>query len=683
VAAPPNAPGRARRWLVALVVVVLAASFDFTALRSGLDRAFFDATARNPPPFHREPLPTNSALVLIDDHTMDLLGRDPLAMRWPFPRSAFAGLIAALDRSGARKIVMDLTFLDKGDRAEFDLILAGTAAAVPSVVLARTDREPPAFWERDYQEANPSFFKVPRMGKVDLLPDSDGICRSYSVPGSLASLAMENPVATPGGRIRWHGGIEDLRREGVPVLSAGPLIEQGLGIIYRIVDQAPGMSPEEIGAALAKEPMLSNPTADLLRGRTVFVGASASGTFDLGALPVGRLEPRVLLHWTAWANLVGHGFIGTVGWGAPVLGALAVLSVFWAGMSRSSLTGPGIACGAWVLGAYFGSYGATAYGIWIPPATPAIAALMALLGVAAESFWEEQRRKREVAALFGSYVDPAVLTELLRNPSAIRLGGERRVATVCFLDLAGFTDLSEKLSSEQLVSVVNRYLEEMSNCLFPFGAYIDKYIGDAVMAVFGVPLPVANDALAACRAALAAQAAMEGINQSIGIEGTSLSMRIGINTGEMIAGNVGSTRKTNYTVLGDAVNLASRLEGANKRFRTSILIGEATAARVASHMETRPLARLRVKGKTQAVEVHELVGAADSLPSRKIEFLSVYREGYALYRAGRFEQAAQVMERAGSLSPGDCMALEIMTKSLEYAQCPPPPDWTIVELDSK
>jgi adenylate cyclase len=666
-----------------LAVLLLAAAFNFTALRSGLDRAFFDAVSRNPPPFHREPLPADSALVLIDDHTMDMVGREPLAMRWPFPRSAFAGLIAALDRSGARRIVMDLTFLDRGDRAEFDLILAGTAAAVPSVVLGRTEREVPAFWERDYQQAHPSFFSAPRMGFVDLHPDSDGICRSYSVDNSLAALAIVPPASGPGGRVRWHGGIEELRNRGVPVLSAGPLIEQGIGIIYRVLDQAPGMGPEEIGAALAREPMLSNPTADLLRGRTVFVGASASGTFDLGALPVGRLEPRVLLHWTAWANLMGHGFIVSKEWVMPVLAALAVLSIFWAGISRASLTGPGIACAAWVLGAYFGSYAATAYGLWIPPATPAVAALMTLLGVAAESFWEEQRRKREVAALFGSYVDPAVLTELLRNPDAVRLGGERKVATVCFLDLAGFTDLSEKLSSEQLVSVVNAYLEEMSNCLFPFGAYIDKYIGDAVMAVFGVPLPLADDALAACEAALAAQAAMDGINRSLGVEGTRLSMRIGINTGEMIAGNVGSSRKTNYTVLGDAVNLASRLEGANKRFKTSILIGETTAARVAGRLEIRPLAQLRVKGKKQAVEVFELVGVAASLPGKTLDFLKAYREGYAFYAAGRFEQAARAMEQAKGLFPEDCMTLEILRKSQEYTRLPAPTDWNIVELESK
>jgi adenylate cyclase len=664
-------------------VGLLATAFNFTALRSGLDRAFFDAVARNPPLFHRELLPPDSALVLIDDNTMDLVGKEPLAMRWPFPRTAFAGLIAALERSGARKIVMDFTFLDRSDRAEFDLILGATAAVVPSVILGRTEREPPVFWESDFQAEYPSYFSTPRMGFVDLHPDSDGICRSYEVDGSLAALAIGPKASGPGGRVRWHGGIESLRKQGIPILSAGPLIEEGIGIIERVIDKAPGMGPKEIGAALAAEPQLANETAQLLKGRTVFVGASASGTFDLGALPVGRLEPRVLLHWTAWANLVGNGFIRTKNWAVPLLAAFAILSVFGAGYSRTSLSGPACACVAWVVGSYIGAYSGTAFSIWVSPATPAIAALMTLLGVAAESFWAEQQRKREVAALFGSYVDPAVVAELLRNPGAVRLGGESRVATVCFLDLAGFTDLSEKLSSEQLLSVVNTYLEEMSNCLFPYGAYIDKYIGDAVMAVFGVPLSLPDDALAACEAALAAQASMDGINRTIGVEGMKLSMRIGINSGEMIAGNVGSSRKANYTVLGDSVNLASRLEGANKRFKTSVLIGEATAARVAGRLEVRPLAQLRVKGKKQAVEVFELVGRTSELSQEKLEFLGLYRAGYAHYIAGRFEEAARFMEKARCLVPHDCMTLEILKNSVEFILSPAPPDWNIVTLESK
>jgi adenylate cyclase len=154
-----------------------------------------------------------------------------------------------------------------------------------------------------------------------------------------------------------------------------------------------------------------------------------------------------------------------------------------------------------------GAYALLSAGWFFAPATPTVAALFTLLGIAAESFWTERRRKAEIQAMFGAYVDPGVVAQLVRDPGSIRLGGERREATVFFSDLAGFTDLSEKLRDrpELMVEIVNAYLDETSECLLNHGAYVDKYIGDAVMAVFGVPAALPDHALAACRAALEAQ----------------------------------------------------------------------------------------------------------------------------------------------------------------------------------
>ena len=309
-----------------------------------------------------------------------------------------------------------------------------------------------------------------------------------------------------------------------------------------------------------------------------------------------------------------------------------------------------------------------------------------LLGVVAESFWREQARKREIQAMFGAYVDPAVVANLVRNPDAIRLGGERRTATVFFSDLAGFTDLSEKLRDqpERMVEVVNAYLEETSECLHRHGAYVDKYIGDAVMAVFGVPADLPDHALAACHAALEARRALEGINVRYAAVGVKLAMRIGLNTGEMIVGNLGSARKKNYTVMGDAVNLASRLEGANKEFGTHILLGETTARAVAGRMATRPLTRLRVKGKQVAVEVHELVGVPAALTAIQRDFLAAYNAGYAHYAARRFVAAAGDFGRALAVLPADTVTRELLQQAQHYATQPPPADWEpILTLESK
>jgi adenylate cyclase len=332
-----------------------------------------------------------------------------------------------------------------------------------------------------------------------------------------------------------------------------------------------------------------------------------------------------------------------------------------------------------------GAYAGLSAGWFLAPATPLAAVVLVLLGVIAENFWREQRRKREIQAMFGAYVDPGVVEQLVRNPDSIRLGGERREATVFFSDLAGFTDLSEKLPAEQMVEVVNAYLEETSECLHRHGAYVDKYIGDAVMAVLGAPQALPDHALAACRAALEARKALAGINARYAEKvGVRLEVRIGLNTGEMIVGNLGSSRKKQYTVMGDTVNLASRLEGANKAFGTYILIGEETARRVQKTMITRPLARLRVKGKLQAIEVHTVHGEPGTLPIDEKEFVDAYRAGYTAFVERRFTEAAAALSRARALRPGDLTTNRLHTEASTFAHTPPPSDWEpVISLDSK
>ena len=439
--------------------------------------------------------------------------------------------------------------------------------------------------------------------------------------------------------------------------------------------------------ALAALPPLTNPLADAVRGRTIFVGTNASGTFDLKPMPVGQAEPGVLLHWTAWANLSTSGFIAPVSRGL-MLGAalLAAGSIIWAGRRQIALQGPILMTTGWLVVLPLGTYALISAGWFVPPATPVAAALLTLLGVVAESFWREQARKREIQAMFGAYVDPAVVAALVRAPDSIRLGGERRTATVFFSDLVGFTELSEKLRDrpEQMVEVVNAYLEETSECLHRHGAYVDKYIGDAVMAVFGVPADLPDHALAACRAALEARVALEAVNARYAAHGVRLEVRIGLNTGEMIVGNLGSARKRNYTVMGDAVNLASRLEGANKEFGTHILLGETTARAVAGRMATRPLTRLQVKGKQEAVEVHELLGPPETLDGAQREFLTAYLPGYAHFVARRFAAAAADFGRALAARPDDDVTRELLAQSTAFLSSPPAADWQpILTLKSK
>jgi len=658
-------------------------AFHFTPFDTALNRAFFDASSRHP--FRAPPLPDNSALVLVDDSSLHAL--HDLGLRWPMPRAAFAGVVAALERAGAERVVVDSTFLVESDSLEQDLMLAGVAAAAPAVLGRMADRSP-VFWPDDYVKQHAAFFARPRAGNVDLTADSDGVARRYVAKDSLAAAALPAPPADEGGLLRWHGGLERLQALHVPVVSAAVFIQDGLHLVGRLTEHAPDFAPEEYAEALAAEPPLRGGVYDLVRGKVVFFGANASGTFDVKPLPIGDVEPGVLIHWTAWTNLVAGGFIHPLPWpavfGAALLAGAAVLAF---GINRASLAAPVAATAAAAAVLLAGSWLLLSAGWFLAPATPLAATALVLLGVVAENFWREQRRKREIQAMFGAYVDPGVVAQLVRNPEAIALRGERREATVFFSDLAGFTDLSEKLATqpERMVEVVNAYLEETSECLHRHGAYVDKYIGDAVMAVLGAPAALPDHALAACRAALEAQAALVAINARYAAPiGVKLEVRIGLNTGDMIVGNLGSSRKKQYTVMGDAVNLASRLEGANKYFHTGILLGEETARRVQATMVTRPLARLRVKGKAQAIEVHTLHGATGTLDAAENEFVAAYRAGYTACVEHRFAAAVPALARARALRPDDPSARRWHETATTFSSTPPPPDWEpVLSLDSK
>jgi adenylate cyclase len=526
-----------------------------------------------------------------------------------------------------------------------------------------------------------------RLGNVDIRADADGVVRHYRVPGSLAAAAFVPAASVSGSLLHWYGGLRQIGARGVPVLSAGQFIVPGVPIQGRLAAKSPDLTVAEVASALAAEPALAGPTADLVRGRTVFVGANASGTFDFKPLPAGdAVEPGILIHWTAWADLKAHGFIREAPrWAALIAGLLVAGMVGFFGRHHRSLVAPGLAAGGLVVIILAAAYGAHSAGWFFPPATPMAASLFAFLGVTAESFVLEQQRKRELQAVFGSYVAPGVVDLLVRDPNAIRLGGEKKDLTALFSDLAGFTDLSERIPPEHLLAVINLYLQEVSDALLASGAYIDKYIGDAVMAVFGAPQALPNHAESACTGALAAQRALAGLNPRFERDyGCTLHMRIGVNSGDMIVGNMGSERKRNYTVLGDAVNLASRLEAANKEFGTYILLGETTARRVQDRFATRPLTRLAVKGKHEAVEVHELVGLKGTLSDAQQAFLDAYNDGYRALTALRFAEAAENFARALAVIPKDPNSQAWHEQAAAYALQPPPSGWQpFLKLTSK
>ena len=306
-------------------MAVLLLGFYFSPAGPALDRAFFDHASRSP--LRAPPLPDNSALVLVDEQTMAAMGAQ--GVRWPYPRRVFAQLFLALHQAGAKRIVADFTFFEESDAVD-DQLLANVSAAVPAVVLARTAERPPVVWGADFVKAHASYFPTPRTGLVEFRPDDDGIARAYPLPGSLVAAALDAPPPEPGGLLRWLGGLEQIRTLGVPVLSAAPFIAAGEPGLRQLLAAAPDLELEPMARALAALPPFPPEFTAQVRGRVVFVGANASSTFDVKALPVGKVESGVLLHWTAWANHTAGGFITAVPRAAVLLVALlGALAIGW------------------------------------------------------------------------------------------------------------------------------------------------------------------------------------------------------------------------------------------------------------------------------------------------------------------------------------------------------------------
>jgi adenylate cyclase len=676
---------------IAGIGLAILLAFHLSGRSQYLDWATFDWAEQHP--WRQPPVPANSAFVLVDEASLMAISRDPFASKWPWPRTLFAAMIAGLHQAGAKQVVMDFIFLEPAEDAENDANLAAYAAACPEVILGGLKGRGPVFWEGEFGRTNAKLRLEERVGLADANADWDNVLRVYPWPESLAQRAsgglMQLPSAAPP-LLRWYGGIDALKQAGVPILPAARFVTKGYEVLEKINQAYPDYTPDGVAAGLAKAPELHDSILDKVRGKVVFVGVNAAGTYssanDLVATPVGAQEPGVLVHWTAWADATDGGFIRAVPrWLLLGLAIMLGAVIFVAGWCWPRLGLTAALAAVLAAAALGGSYLGLSRGVWLAPTSLLAGVSLGLLSITSLNFLREQNRKREIQAIFGSYVSPAVVTKLLRDPESIKLGGEKRDVTVFFSDLVGFTDLSEKMDPERLVWLVNYYFNEMSPFIMDGGGYLDKYIGDAVMGVFGSPEELENHALSACRVALACRDRLPHVNIEIERrEGVKLAARIGINTGPMIVGNLGSERKKNYTVIGDAVNLASRLEGANKEFGTSILIGEETERCVRDQVVTRPIARLRVKGKHQAVQVYELIGCLAPLDDAQRAFLAAYGEGYARFMGQEFSAAVAAFARARAISPADRMVAKYFDWATAMMEKPLPPDWQgIYQMEAK
>ena len=363
---------------------------------------------------------------------------------------------------------------------------------------------------------------------------------------------------------------------------------------------------------LAEQQLLAGETPHLdpaaFKDQIVVVGVTAEGLKDLFTTPLGEGRmPGAEVHANVIDGLLsGRAIAPAAPWRAAVLTLVPALTVGAAG----ALAAPWVTAAATVAvsaGVAWYATRALALGEWLPLVVPVLACLLAFLADLAWMYLVEGREKRRVKRLFSRYVSKDVYHQLLASPSEAVLGGQRREMTVLFSDMRGFTTLSESGEAEDLVRQLNQYFTRMVEVVFDHRGTIDKFVGDMVMALYGAPLDDPDHADHAVQTALDMVRQLKQLNRVWAVEGrTELDIGIGINTGEMIAGNIGSDTIMSYTVIGDNVNLGARLESLNKDFGTRILISESTRRQLRGTYDIRPLGDVTVKGKTKSVAVFEV-----------------------------------------------------------------------------
>lgn len=303
----------------------------------------------------------------------------------------------------------------------------------------------------------------------------------------------------------------------------------------------------------------------------------------------------------------------------------------------------------------------------LPVIDPMLAIIFGYVGNTVYEFFVERQQSTMMKNMFSQYVSSNIVNELIANPDKLRLGGEKKNLTILFSDIAGFTSFSEGKSAEEVVKFINEFLDEMTESVLSFNGTLDKYLGDSVMAFWGAPIEFEDHAILACKCAIDMKERLEKLNKHWNQGEATTKMRIGINTGEVVVGNIGGQKRFDYTVMGDNVNLASRLEGVNKIYNTSIIINESTFRIVRNHFATRKLDTIRVKGKSKATNVYELI--SEVMPSGENKYEN-FDKGLIEYQKGNFESAIHFFKLQVEINR-DAVSILYLQKCEDVMKNPP------------
>ncbi|HLX13504.1 MAG TPA: adenylate/guanylate cyclase domain-containing protein [Bacteroidota bacterium] len=704
----------------ALLVILLSS----TGVLEGLELKTLDFRFRHFS--HPERASSNVVLVTIDEKSIDNFKQNGVA--WPWSRDFYAQLVTYLHHGGAKVIAFDVLFSDPNACAQADSsetdgkfaraiaeagnVILGVQLDTASILLSSSNplvrQSRLSFQGADVQNQISSYAtavlpladfqrSVFDLGVTDYHSDDDGICRQLplfsklgkSVFGQLgtsaffASQQISTITANSTDAVD-AGGTE------IPLRAGNFLIDWygrggpgGCFKYYSIASLIESANAEEMHDST----LMSSPNflpASTFKDKIVFVGSNAPGLLDLRNTPFTSISsyPGMEIHATLVSNLLQRDFLTRLPAG-EIIAFLVLLSFlttfnFLFNKNVYAVTVITIAVAGLWIGAALWLFSAKT--VWLAIVTPEASIAISFLVSAVVSYSTEGKARRQLRDMFSRYLSPVVISEILEKSDTIELGGKEIQGTLFFSDIKDFTSISEKLAPHDLVVLLNEYFSFTTEVILRNGALLDKYIGDAIMAIFGAPISTNDHAVKACTAALEIQHLLK-YNERLNRPDTPhLTTRIGINSGPVVVGNIGSSQRLDFTAIGDTVNLASRLEGLNKMYGTKIIISETTWKETAQVFFARELDVVRVKGKVEPVHIYELMAKkGDPLNGWEKE-IDVFHDGLKRYRDRSFAQAKEVFQSILTRYPNDGPSQEYVTRCEGLIVEPPPADWDGVNV---
>jgi adenylate cyclase len=625
-----------------LVATLVAVGLDYLGALKGAEASAWDARQR----LLAEPAKHKIVLVLIDEEALKY-AIHAADYHWPWPRVTYGAMTAFLEKAGAKSIAYDIMFIEpsrEGDDDDEGLgeLIADTGF-IGAVLLSDDKTKGTVSWPAQRKPlidvtdaadgrtpkparssasfANPALHKfIPQYGHVAAAIDSDKVIRRAAPliwfdqqPIPLLGLADRKEVTLKGERLLFGD-------DALPIDSVGQTYlrfreRRDDGYMFQAVSAGAVL---KAGIALVNEEKVELDGA-IFKDAHVFVGASAAALYDRWPTPMDEATPGVEVHATALDNLLAGDAIGPpkrmhVWMFTAAVAVVVAVGVTFCQAGTLLVFGAVVAVGVILVAGVVGFEG----GLWWPVAMPGVAMLLSGGGSLAYAYATEGRQRRFIKSAFGHYLSPHVIDLILKDPSSLKLGGVRRELSIFFSDLAGFSAISEGLDPEPLTQLLNDYLGEMTSVVLDADGTLDKYEGDAIIAFWNAPIEQDDHAARSVRSALRCQQRLADERDALSARANApMTMRIGVHTGLVVVGNMGSADRFDYTVLGDAANLASRLEGANKAFGTDIMISGVTweqASRSDPSLIARPIGRITVVGRGEPVPVYEPIqgdGAAE------------------------------------------------------------------------